>query len=58
MRSSNTVAGVFMDLHNPLTVRVLGADILNNVDLSGLVLVGNIPLVGKVVRKLTLRPNK
>lgn len=62
MRSSNPVAGVFMDLLNPVTIRFWGANInrdtLNNVDLSGLVLVDNIPLMGTVVRKLTLRPNK
>nr|WP_315974833.1 class I SAM-dependent methyltransferase [Cytobacillus firmus] len=62
MRSSNPVAGAIMDMLNPLTVRLWGANInrntLNNVDLSGLILIDNIPLMGTVVRKLTLRPNK
>lgn len=61
MRSSNPLAGVFMDMLNPLTVRLWGANInrdtLHNIDLSGLVIVDNIPLMGTVVRKLTLGPN-
>lgn len=61
MRSSNPLAGVFMDVLNPLTVRLWGANInrdtLHNIDLSGLVIVNNIPLMGTVVRKLTLGPN-
>ncbi|WP_244671354.1 class I SAM-dependent methyltransferase [Bacillus sp. NTK034] len=61
MRSSNPLAGVLMDALNPLTVRLWGANInrdtLHNIDLSGLVIVDNIPLIGTVVRKLTLGPN-
>lgn len=61
MRSSNPLAGVLMDALNPLTVRLWGANInrdtLHNIDLSGLVIVDNIPLMGTVVRKLTLGPN-
>ncbi|MFE4524269.1 class I SAM-dependent methyltransferase [Cytobacillus firmus] len=61
MRSSSPLAGVLMDALNPLTVRLWGANInrdtLHNIDLSGLVIVDNIPLMGTVVRKLTLGPN-
>ncbi|AND43018.1 class I SAM-dependent methyltransferase (plasmid) [Cytobacillus firmus] len=61
MRSSNPLAGVLMDALNPLTVRLWGANInrdtLHNIDQSGLVIVDNIPLMGTVVRKLTLGPN-
>ncbi|MBG9543962.1 methyltransferase type 11 [Cytobacillus firmus] len=61
MRSSNPLAGVLMDALNPLTVRLWGANInrdtLHNIDLSGLVIVDNIPLMGTVVRKLTLGQN-
>ena len=61
MRSSNHLAGVLMDALNPLTVRRWGANInrdtLHNIDLSGLVIVDNIPLMGSVVRKLTLGTN-
>ncbi|MBG9653820.1 class I SAM-dependent methyltransferase [Bacillus firmus] len=61
MRSSNHLAGVLMDALNPLTVRLWGANInrdtLHNIDLSGLVIVDNIPLMGSVVRKLTLGTN-
>lgn len=62
MRSENPLAGALMDLLNPVTVRLWGANInrdtLNNIELACLKLEENIPLMSTVVRRLTISPNK
>ncbi|RSK52367.1 class I SAM-dependent methyltransferase [Bacillus canaveralius] len=62
MRSKNRVAGLLMDLLNPLTVRLWGANInretLDNIELAGLKMEANEQLMGTIVRKLVLTPDK
>lgn len=62
MKSENIWAGLAMDLLNPLTVRLWGANInretLKSITLSGLKIETNELLMGTVVRKIVLSPNK
>ncbi|PLR82192.1 SAM-dependent methyltransferase [Bacillus canaveralius] len=62
MRSKNIVAGLAMDLLNPITVRLWGANInretLDNIKLAGLKMEENEQLMGTIVRKLVLTPYK
>jgi len=60
MRSENPFVGKIMDLVNPLTVRLTGANInrktLDNIARAGLRLEKNEQLLSSIVRRLTLRP--
>lgn len=62
MRSENEVVGKMMDVLNPLTVKMWGANInrktLENIKQAGLVIEENEALFSTIVRSLTLRPNK
>jgi ubiquinone/menaquinone biosynthesis C-methylase UbiE len=62
MRSENEVVVKVMDLFNPLTVRMWGANInrrtLENIKRAGLIIEDSKDLFGTAVRKLTVRPNK
>ncbi|MEN1970648.1 class I SAM-dependent methyltransferase [Lentibacillus sp. N15] len=62
MRSENEGLGKMMDVFNPLTVRLWGANInrktLENINRAGLVIEENETLFGTIVRSLTLRPNE
>lgn len=62
MKSENKWAGLAMDLLNPLTVRLWGANInretLKNITLAGLKIETNELLMGTVIRKIVLSPNK
>lgn len=59
MRSENKIAGVMMDLLNPLTVRLWGANInrqtLQNIHTAGLKVESNELLMGTVIRRLTVK---
>lgn len=58
MRSDNPVVGKIMDLLNPITVRISGANInrrtIENVKKAGLVIEQNEPLFSTIVRSLIL----
>ncbi|MNP23735.1 Demethylmenaquinone methyltransferase [compost metagenome] len=58
MRSDNPVVGKIMDLLNPITVRLSGANInrrtMENVEKAGLVIEQNEQLFSTIVRSLTL----
>ncbi len=60
MRSENPILGFGMDLFNPITVSLWGANInrrtMNNIEASGLKVEKSELLMGTVMRKLTLRP--
>lgn len=60
MRSNKPVVGVLMDLFNPLTVRLWGANInrrtLDNIHQAGLIIEQNVDLAGTIMRKLVIRP--
>lgn len=60
MRSENPIAGLIMDMLNPLTVRLWGANInrrtLDNIRKAGLVIDKNETLYGTIMRKLIVRP--
>ncbi|MGG5253450.1 class I SAM-dependent methyltransferase [Neobacillus sp. SM06] len=62
MRSDNKVAGIVMDALNPLTVRMWGANInretVKNIEKSGLQIEKIENLMGTVVRRIVLTPNK
>ncbi len=62
MRSENKVAGIVMDVFNPLTVRMWGANInretVNNIEKSGLQIEKIENLMGTIVRRIVLKPNK
>lgn len=62
MKSENKWVGGMMDLVNPLTVRLWGANInretLNNINQAGLKIETNELLMGSIVRKLILTPDK
>lgn len=62
MRSENKVAGVVMDVFNPLTVRLWGANInretLKNIENAGLQFEKNESLMGSVMRRIVLTTNK
>lgn len=61
MRSENKMVGMAMDLLNPLTVRLWGANInrrtLINIEQSGLKIETNSSLMGSIVRQLSINPN-
>lgn len=60
MRSENPFAGILMDLINPLTVRLWGANInrrtLDNIKDAGLTIERDQSLVGTIMRRLTVVP--
>ncbi|WP_010631718.1 class I SAM-dependent methyltransferase [Sporolactobacillus vineae] len=60
MRSKNPVVGVLMDLLNPLTVRLWGANInrrtMDNIRRAGLTVLEEKPLFYSILKKLVLRP--
>lgn len=62
MRSENPVMGSLMDLSNPLVVKLWGANInrrtLDNIHKAGLKIEKNEKLMGTIMRKLVLQPNK
>ena len=62
MRSENQAAGLVMDLLNPVTVRMWGANInretMANIKSAGLSVVGEERLTGSIMRRLLLSPNK
>ena len=62
MRSENAALGNLMDIMNPLTVGLWGANInrrtLENILNAGMTIIDNEELMGTVMRRLTLSPNK
>lgn len=62
MRSENKAAGIVMDVLNPLTVRLWGANInretLKNIEIAGLHIEKVDSLMGSVMRRIVLSPNK
>lgn len=58
MRSDNKFVGVVMDLLNPLTVRLWGANInretIKNIELSGLKVETNTELMGSIFRQISV----
>jgi ubiquinone/menaquinone biosynthesis C-methylase UbiE len=62
MRSENKFAGLVMDVLNPLTVKLWGANInretIKNIEHSGLKIETDSQLMGSVVRNLSISPNK
>lgn len=61
MRSDHPVMGIIMDIMNPVTVTLWGANInrdtINNIHQAGLIIEEKTPLMHSIVRKLTLRPS-
>lgn len=62
MRSENNLVSGVMDVLNPLTVRLWGANInretLKNIELSNLKVESNKPLMSSILRELTISPCK
>jgi ubiquinone/menaquinone biosynthesis C-methylase UbiE len=62
MRSRNRIMGLTMDILNPLTVRLWGANVnretLKNIEISEIRVDKNKSLMGTIFRELTLSPNK
>ncbi|NGM84243.1 class I SAM-dependent methyltransferase [Paenibacillus sp. 7124] len=62
MRSEQPLLGLVMDVLNPVTVRISGANInrrtLQNIEKAGLRIEENVPLMGSIVRSLVLNPDK
>ncbi|WP_410511340.1 methyltransferase domain-containing protein [Paenibacillus sp. BR2-3] len=62
MRSEQPVVGFLMDILNPVTVRMSGANInrrtLQNIEQAGFIIEENTSLMGSIVRRLVLVPNK
>jgi ubiquinone/menaquinone biosynthesis C-methylase UbiE len=62
MRSENKLVGGVMDVLNPLTVRLWGANInretLKNIELSNLKVESNKPLMSSILRELSISPCK
>lgn len=60
MRSENKWMGIVLDMINPLTVRLWGANInretIQNIEKSGLKVETNLPLMGTIFRHLTVIP--
>jgi ubiquinone/menaquinone biosynthesis C-methylase UbiE len=60
MRSENAVAGILMDLLNPLTVRLWGANInrrtMDNIARAGLTIEKDKQLFGTILRRLEVAP--
>lgn len=62
MRSENKLVGYFMDMLNPITVRLWGANInretVKTVEYSGLKINSESRLMGSIFRELSVYPNK
>ncbi len=62
MRSENPVAGLLMDLFNPITVRISGANInrktMGNIHKAGFLVEEKIELMGTIIQLLVLHPHK
>lgn len=62
MRSENKVVGVVMDILNPITVRLWGANInretIKNIERAGLKIDTNIMLMGSIFRQISMGPDK
>jgi len=62
MRSENKLMGIMMDMLNPVTVNLWGANInretIKNISHSGLKVEENTLLMGSIMRELVVRPNK
>lgn len=62
MRSENQMAGLVMDVLNPVTVKIWGANInretMENIIASGLSVVSEQRLMGSIMRRLVLSPDK
>ncbi|MGO4886545.1 class I SAM-dependent methyltransferase [Anaerobacillus sp. MEB173] len=62
VRSENEIVGILMDLLNPLTVKLWGANINRrttaNIESAGLIIEENEPLYSTIIRRLTVHPNK
>ncbi len=62
MRSDNKLVGTVMDLLNPLTVNLWGANInretMKNIQGAGLSVMLEDLLMGSIIRRLILSPNK
>ena len=62
MRSENNGIGFLMDILNPVTVRLWGANInretLKTIEHSGLKVETNLDLMGSIFRELSISPNK
>lgn len=62
MKSENKLIGVMMDMLNPVTVSLWGANInretIKNISHSGLKVEKNTLLMGSIMRELVVRPNK
>ncbi|BCG60927.1 class I SAM-dependent methyltransferase [Paenibacillus sp. URB8-2] len=62
MRSEQPLAGILMDLLNPITVRISGANInrrtLQNIEKAGFIIEEKVSLMGSIVRRLVLNPDK
>jgi len=62
MRSENSVAGILLDLVNPLTVRIMGANVnrntIKNIEKAGLKIKNQSFLMTSIMRKLVILPNK
>lgn len=62
MRSEQPFIGALMDILNPITVRMSGANInrrtLRNIESAGFLIKENKPLMGSIMRRLLLSPNK
>lgn len=62
MRSENAMIGPLMDILNPIVVNLWGANInrrtLENLNKAGLVIEENDQLMGTIMRRLVIKPNK
>lgn len=62
MRSENQLVGAIMDMLNPLTVRLWGANInretTKTIESLGLKIETNAPLMGSIIKHLSVNPNK
>lgn len=62
MRSENAFVGNALDLVNPLTVRLTGANVnretVRNIEKSGMKIIHQQYLMTSIMRKLTISPNK
>lgn len=62
MRSDNKLVGIVMDMLNPLTVRLWGANInretINTIERSGLIIESDSCLMGSIIKELNVLPNK
>lgn len=62
MRSENAVVGKILDLTNPFTVRLTGANVnretIKNLEAAGLKLIKEEYLMTSIMRKLIISPNK